>query len=70
MTRTEAIQQIRAAASAMVPHLMKITPATAKLEAPEIQGEILKHLHALTTELESIKKKVGRLEREDASTEL
>jgi hypothetical protein len=70
MTKSEAIQQIRTAAAAMVPHLMKITPAAAKLEAPEVQAEILKHLHQLTTELEAIKKKVGRLERDDASTEL
>ncbi len=70
MTKDEAIQQIRTATTSMVPLLMKITPAAAKLEHPETTAAILKHVHQLTTELEVIKKLVGKLVREDGSSVL
>jgi hypothetical protein len=68
MTKAEAIQQIRDAARGIVPLMMKIHPAVQKLEDAEVQAEIFKHLHQLTTELEAIKKKVARLESKDDSS--
>lgn len=70
MTRAESIQQIRDAARSIVQSLMKVHPALPHLGDPETQGECLKHLHLLTTELEAIKKKLAKLEARDASAEL
>ncbi len=70
MDRPTAITQIRDAARTVVQALMKIHPAVPHLNDAETQAECLKHLHALTTELEAIKKKLARLEARDASAEL
>jgi hypothetical protein len=68
MEKAAAIQQIRDACREIVRHLMKIHPAVPHLGHPETQEEVLKAMHQLTVELEVVKKKVGRLEREDEST--
>ena len=68
MERAAAIQQIRDASRDIARQMMKIHPAIPHLGNPETQGEILKALHQLTVELEVVKKKVGRLERDDDST--
>ena len=47
---------------------MKIHPAVPHLAHEETQADVLRALHQLTVELEVIKKKIGRLEREDSST--
>jgi thymidylate synthase ThyX len=70
MTRPEATTQIRDAARTIVQALMKVHPAIPHLADAETQNDCLKHLHALTTELEAIKKKLARLEARDASSEL
>ena len=70
MDRPQAIAQIREAAKNIVLSLMKIHPAVSKLGDEETQAECLKHLHALTTELEAIKKKLAKLERKDAGEAL
>lgn len=70
MDPPQAIQQIRDAARSVVQALMKMHPAIPLLGNAAIQAECLKHLHQLTTELESIKKKLAQLERTDASSEL
>ena len=67
MDRTQAIQQIRDACRAVVPHFMKITPAAVKLADEETQAAVLKHAHQMTVELESIKKLLARLEKSDDS---
>jgi thymidylate synthase ThyX len=68
MNRPEAIQQIRDAAKAIALQFMKIHPALPHLQDPETQGECLKSLHEMTVHLETIKKKIGKLERQDDST--
>lgn len=68
MNRPEAIQQIREACKNIALQLMKIHPALPRLEHPETMADCLKALHELTVQLEIIKKKVGKLEREDDST--
>lgn len=68
MEKAAAIQQIRDACRDIARLTMKIHPAVPHLAHPETQADILKALHQLTVELEVIKKKIGRLDRDDAST--
>ena len=68
MEKTAAIQQIRDACREIARQTMKIHPALPHLGHPETQSDVLKALHQLTVELEVVKKKIGRLEREDDST--
>ena len=68
MERPEAIQQIRDACKIIVQQFMKIHPAVRHLNHGETQDELIKTLHQLTVELETLKKRLGRLEREDSST--
>ncbi len=70
MDRPAAIAQIREAAKTIALQFMKIHPALPGLNAPETMGECLKDLHEMTVKLEAIKKKIGKLEREDSSTAL
>jgi len=67
MTRPEAIQQIRDSAKAIALQMMKIHPALPHLQDAETMGDSLKSLHEMTVQLETIKKKIGKLEREDDS---
>ncbi len=67
MTRPEAIQQIRDAAKAIALQMMKIHPALPHLKDEETQKDSLKALHEMTVHLETIKKKIGRLERQETT---
>lgn len=68
MTRPEAIQQIREAAKTIALQMMKIHPALPHLKDEETMKDSLKALHEMTVNLETIKKKIGRLEKQDDST--
>ena len=68
MKKAAAIQQIKDACREIVRQTMKIHPAVPHLQHAETQDAVLKAMHRLTVELETIKKVTGRLEREDAST--
>ncbi len=68
MTRPEAIHQIRDSAKAIALQMMKIHPALPHLQDAETMGDSLKSLHEMTVQLETIKKKIGKLERQDDST--
>jgi thymidylate synthase ThyX len=68
MTRPEAIQQIRDAAKTIALQMMKVHPALPHLQDSETMSDCLKALHEMTVQLETIKKKIGRLERQDDST--
>lgn len=70
MDRTAAIAQIREAAKQIALQMMKIHPAIRSLADQETQDDCVKALHELTVQLEVIKKKVGRLEKRDDSSEL
>lgn len=70
MTRDEAIQQIQDACKTIALQMMKIHPAVGALNDAETQGDVLKAAHGLTVELETIKKKLIRLQQRDGSTEL
>lgn len=68
MEKAAAIQQIRDACREIARQMMKIHPSVPYLDHPETQDEVLRTLHQMTVELEVVKKKIGRLEREDEST--
>ena len=70
MERSSAIQQIRDACREIVKQFMRIHPAVPHLGDKATQDDCYKSMHALTVELEVLKKRSGKLEREDASTVL
>ncbi len=70
MERDDAINKIQEACKQIALQFMKIHPALPGLDHAETQGDCLKSLHAMTTELETIKKKLIRLQDRDDSAEL
>ncbi|HEY1080700.1 MAG TPA: hypothetical protein VGE29_00470 [Prosthecobacter sp.] len=68
MTRAEAIQQIRDACKTIALQFMKVHPALPHLQHSETMADCLKALHEMTVQLEIVKKKVGKLERDDGSS--
>ena len=70
MERTAAINQIREACKNIALQFMKIHPALPHLKDDETMKDSLKAMHEMTVQLETIKKKIGRLERADDSTVL
>lgn len=70
MDRETAISKIEEACKNIALQFMKIHPALPGLGDEETQGECLKSLHAMTTDLETIKKRLIKLKGRDDSTEL
>lgn len=70
MEREEAIEKIEESCKQIALQMMKIHPAVRDLGDEKMQGDILKSAHALTVELEVIKKKLIQLKGRDDSTEL
>lgn len=68
MERADAIAQIREACKNIALQFMKIHPALPRLQDAETQADCIKAVHEMTVQLETIKKKIGRLERRDDST--
>lgn len=68
--RDHAITTIQEACKQIALQMMKIHPQVGKLEDEATQGDVLKAAHALTVELETIKKKLIRLKGRDDSTDL
>lgn len=68
MDRPVAIAQIREACKNIALQFMKIHPAVPGLADEETQKECFRCVHEMTVLLETIKKKIGRLERADDST--
>lgn len=70
MERADAIKQIQEACKQIALQFMKIHPAIRHLNDAETQAESLKSMHEMTVQLESIKKRLIRLEQRDDSAEL
>lgn len=68
MDRPAAIAAIRDACKNIALQFMKIHPALPHLHDEETRRECIKSLHEMTVLLETIKKRVGRLERADDSS--
>ncbi|TMQ00748.1 MAG: hypothetical protein E6L09_05620 [Verrucomicrobia bacterium] len=67
MDKPAAIQQIRDACNNLSRELMRIHPAVPALADKEAQDEIYKMLFELTKNVETIKKRLARLEAKDDS---
>lgn len=70
MQREEAIATIQEACKQIALQMMKIQPAVSKLNDESTQDDIFKASYQLTIELETIKKKLIRLQNRDDSEEL
>ena len=70
MDRDTAVAQIRKACNGISVELMKINPAVSALGDKEAQDEIYRTVFELTKEVETIKKRLARLERSDESRDL
>ena len=70
MERPAAIQQIQEACKQIALQFMKIHPALRKLDDAETQAECLKSMHEMTVHLESIKKRLIRLDQRDDGGQL
>ena len=70
MDRDTAVSQIRKACHGISLELMKINPAVCTLGDKEAQDEIYRAVFELTKEVETIKKRLARLERSDESRDL
>lgn len=70
MSRDASIQQIQEACKTIALQMMKIQPAVPGLEDEETQNAITKAAYQLTIELETIKKKLIKLQNRDDSPEL
>jgi len=70
MQRNEAIEKIQEACKQIALQMMKIQPAVSHLNDQGTQDDIFKASYQLTIELETIKKKLIRLQKRDDSEEL
>ena len=70
MPRDKSIIQIQEACKQIALQMMKIHPAVPHLQDDDTQNDIIKASHQLTVELETIKKKLIRLQNRDNSSEL
>jgi hypothetical protein len=70
MDRDAAITQIRNACNGISMGLMKINPAVSALGNKEAQDEIYRAVFELTKEVETIKKRLAKLERSDETRDL
>lgn len=70
MPRDESIDQIQICCKNIALQFMQIHPAVPALEDETTQADLLTALHAMTVQLELIKKKLIQLQNRDGSTEL
>jgi len=67
MDKADAIKQIREACNNLSRELMRLHPAVPPLADREAQDEIYKTLFELTKNVETIKKRLAKLEAKDDS---
>lgn len=70
MDKPTAILQIKKACASMASEMMKIHPAAAALGDKPAHEEIIKLLYQLTKDLETIKKRVAAIEKQDDTPEM
>ena len=62
-----AIETIKAACAEIARGMMKITPAVSKLEDKTVEAKVFETLYELTKNVETIKKQVGKIGKDDES---
>ena len=67
MEQTEAIQVIQDACADIAREMMKITPAVSALQDEKAKEKVFQTLYELTANVETIKKQVGKLGKNDDS---
>jgi len=67
-TQTEAIEAIKEACGEIARGMMKITPAVPALQDKTVETKVFETLYELTKNVETIKKQVGKIGKDDAST--
>lgn len=67
MEQTEAIQVIQDACAEIAREMMKITPAVTALQNGQTKEKVFQTLYELTANVETIKKQVGKLGKDDDS---
>ena len=70
MESTETIEEIQEHCKTVALAFMKIHPVVGKLKSDELRGICLKSLHAMTTELEVMKKHLIKSQNRDDSSDL
>ena len=68
MEQDQAIETIKSACAEIARGMMKITPAVPALQDKAVEGKVFETLYELTKNVETIKKQVGKIGKEDAST--
>ena len=68
MESNEAIDQIKDACADMARGMMKITPAVPALGDKQVEAKVFETLYELTKNIETIKKQVGKIGKDDDTT--
>jgi uncharacterized protein with HEPN domain len=68
MDQTTAVTQIQEAAKQIALQMMKIHPALRCVNDATVKDDCLKALHEITVQLETVKKKLIRLQKDDSSS--
>ncbi len=68
MEEEEAVDRIKEACAAMAREMMRITQAVPHLGHKEVQERLFETMYQLTTNVETVKKQVGRIGGGDGST--
>lgn len=67
MEQAEAVKVIQDACADIARGMMKITPAVPALQDEKAKEKVFKTLYELTANVETIKKQVGKLSKDDDS---
>ncbi len=67
MEQAEAIEAIKSACADIAKGMMKITPAVPALQDKAVETKVFETLYELTANVETIKKQVGKIGRDDDS---
>ena len=68
MEREEAIETVKRACAEIARNLMQITPVVTSLGDQEAEKKVFETLYELTAQVETIKKVVGKIGRDDDTT--
>lgn len=67
MEREQAVEVIREACVVMAQQMMRISPAIRHLDDPAVRDRLFETMYQLTTNVETIKKQLGKLGGTDDS---
>ena len=68
MNQADAIEAIKDACGDIARGMMKITPAVPSLQDKNVEAKVFETLYEMTKNVETIKKQVGKIGKDDAST--